>query len=66
MSADGSVTVLVGDVSGGDDGAVWGHVRVASLDHGDRALRAGLQVTDFFYLDSVVGLESATIKATRE
>lgn len=37
--ADRSVTVLVGDVTGGDDRTVWGHVRAGSLDHGNRSAR---------------------------
>lgn len=59
--ADRSVTVLVGDVAGGDDRTVRGYVRAGSLDHGNRCARwSSLQVTNFFLFDSVFGLESMT------
>lgn len=60
MVSDRSVTVLVGDVTSGDDWTVRSHVRAGSLDHGNRSARwSGLQVTDFFLFDSVFGLEPA-------
>lgn len=60
MSTVSLVTVLVGDVTDLDGLTVRGHVRRSSLDHGDRSsIRTGLQVTDFFLADTVVGLESA-------
>lgn len=60
MGAHRLVTVLVGNVTGVDDGAVGRHVRRGSLDDGDwRARGTGLQVTDFVLFNTVFGFESA-------
>lgn len=55
------VSVFVGDVTGLDGLAVWGHVGHGALEHGNWSFSTSLQVTDRFLFDTVFGLEAKTI-----
>ncbi len=55
----GLESVLIGHPAGGDDGAIWSSVRVASLGRDSGRFRGDLlDLSALFHFDSVLGLEA--------